>query len=597
MSSRITVLLALLIAPVLASAQPLADHVPSDAIIYVGWRGSADLGPGYAGSNLKALLDDSQMSQFIDEFLPAVLDKLGRENAQAGEIGRIVATIARPSWQHPTAFFFAGIEQPNNGPPVPHLGLIWKPGADADALAQQLDQLIGQVQPPFPVKVVHKGDLVAVMVGYDNPEAALADGKGLAGDAIFTRAMSRLIKDPAAAVYVDYEKLLNMFRPLMASGDPNAAATFESVWKATGFQDLKRAAVTSGFDGNDWGTQAFVEAPAPRTGFLKLMSDKPIADGFLAAIPMDVTLAAAGRLNLSGVLDTLRKVAQAADPNVGRQLDQCLDQVSRRSGVDIQKDLLDSLGDEWACFIDPAIGGRGLAGITAVNRLKDAARFEQSLSKIEDFALKQIEQQIPSSGQLHLSFQTIKSSGLTIHYLAVPLVSPSWVVSDGRLYVSAYPQVAAAAARHGAGKGPSILDNPGFTALRKRLGRENPTSFTFMDLPKTAPDAYGLWLVINRVPGFADLFGLKSPPMLLLELSKLQAHLSPAGSVSWVDQEGFHMRSVEPFPGSKMIASDPAITALYAEPVAAAIILPALQKARAQAAEAATRAREQPRQR
>src|SRR5438552_3037967 len=40
-------------------AQPLADRVPADAIVYIGWRGTQDLGPAYNGSHLKAVVDAS----------------------------------------------------------------------------------------------------------------------------------------------------------------------------------------------------------------------------------------------------------------------------------------------------------------------------------------------------------------------------------------------------------------------------------------------------------------------------------------------------------------------------------------------------------
>jgi prepilin-type processing-associated H-X9-DG protein len=43
------------------------------------------------------------------------------------------------------------------------------------------------------------------------------------------------------------------------------------------------------------------------------------------------------------------------------------------------------------------------------------------------------------------------------------------------------------------------------------------------------------------------------------------------------------MRSIEPFPGSTLIASDPMISALYAEPMMIATLLPALNRAREQA--------------
>jgi hypothetical protein len=172
---------------------------------------------------------------------------------------------------------------------------------------------------------------------------------------------------------------------------------------------------------------------------------------------------------------------------------------------------------------------------------------------------------------------------MTVHYLAVPLVQPSWIVQDGNLYVAPFAQVAVGAARHFANKGDSILKNPGFIAVRGELLKENPASFSFMDLPKTAPDAYGTWLLISRLAGFGDLFGVKSPPMILPELPKLVSHLSPAGSVSWADAEGFHMRSIQPFPGSTVLASDPMTSAIYAEPVLISIMLPALNRAREQA--------------
>jgi len=46
-----------------ALAQALADRIPGDAEIYIGWRGSDDLGPGYDSSHLKAVIDASKFSQ------------------------------------------------------------------------------------------------------------------------------------------------------------------------------------------------------------------------------------------------------------------------------------------------------------------------------------------------------------------------------------------------------------------------------------------------------------------------------------------------------------------------------------------------------
>ena len=50
-----------------AQAQPLADRLPADTVVYVGWAGADSLGSQYEGSHLKAILDASNASKFVDE--------------------------------------------------------------------------------------------------------------------------------------------------------------------------------------------------------------------------------------------------------------------------------------------------------------------------------------------------------------------------------------------------------------------------------------------------------------------------------------------------------------------------------------------------
>jgi len=583
MLARLTVFAALLLAPAIGSAQALADRVPADAMIYFGWRGADDLGPGYDQSNLKAVLADSNIPQFINDFLPALMDKVGQMNPEAGAVTPIVAAIAKPTWHHPTALFF-GLAKGPNGQPTPHGGVIWQAGADADALAGQLQQLVQNAK-PIPIKVLHKDQIVALTVGYDDPESALAGGanKSLADNATFKNALSRVMQEPTAVLYEDIQQFLAIANDMIKQA-PNeqAARIWPQVRDTLGLKNLKRVMVASGFEGKDWGTRAFLEAPQPRSGLFKLIGGKPLDNDILSAIPKGATSAGAGRFNLAGVLPLIRQVAGAIDPNAQQQLDQLLQNFAQASEVDVQKDLLGSLGDQWAFYTDPMLGGRGLASLTLVNHLKDPAKFEQAMSKVQTYAIEQIQEQIHNP-MIHLSFETAEVDGMKIHYLAVPLVAPSWVVQNGNLYVAAFPQVAAATARQGAGRNASILQNEGFMALRQRLGQQNFSSFSFSDLPKTAPDAYNAWLLITRLAGFGDVLGVKSPPMILPELGKLEAHLSPAGSVSWEDADGIHVRGVEPFPGSTLVASDPTVMALYAVPTEIAVLLPALNRAREQA--------------
>jgi prepilin-type processing-associated H-X9-DG protein len=91
--------------------------------------------------------------------------------------------------------------------------------------------------------------------------------------------------------------------------------------------------------------------------------------------------------------------------------------------------------------------------------------------------------------------------------------------------------------------------------------------------------------MISRLVGFGDMLGVQSPAMLLPPLPKLMQHLSPAGSAAWVDKDGWHVRSITPFPGSTLLASDPTASMLGFAPLMAGIAMPAMSRARHAAVE------------
>src|SRR3954447_2820414 len=84
------------------AAQPLADRVPVDAMVYVGWAGSDSLGPGYAGSHLKAVLDAGDVPRFVNAAIPKLLDRLAKQQPKARDLVPALNDIARPMWRHPT---------------------------------------------------------------------------------------------------------------------------------------------------------------------------------------------------------------------------------------------------------------------------------------------------------------------------------------------------------------------------------------------------------------------------------------------------------------------------------------------------------------
>ena len=56
-----------------ASAAPLDERIPGDALVYAGWRGADSMAAEYAQSNLKAIIETAGMHDYIQQQHPRSL--------------------------------------------------------------------------------------------------------------------------------------------------------------------------------------------------------------------------------------------------------------------------------------------------------------------------------------------------------------------------------------------------------------------------------------------------------------------------------------------------------------------------------------------
>ena len=71
-ASTLALLVLFLAAAPVARSQPLADRLPADTIVYVGWGGTQSV-EGYDASHLKAILEASSLPAVFTEFLPKAI--------------------------------------------------------------------------------------------------------------------------------------------------------------------------------------------------------------------------------------------------------------------------------------------------------------------------------------------------------------------------------------------------------------------------------------------------------------------------------------------------------------------------------------------
>jgi type II secretory pathway pseudopilin PulG len=578
----------LLVASVPAAAQPLADRVPADAVLYVGWAGAESMGPGFDESHLKALLESAEVGRWVNEVVPRLLEVGRRQQPMLAEMGSVPGLLA-PMWRHPTALYVGPVDLAGERGPVPRVAILCDAGAEAGAFQQKLQRFVqeqGAGNAPFPIVVRKAGNVVALVIGKTPELDAVLAGKGK-GKTIqtvksFAAAMSAQ-KSPVVAGYVDAEAIIR-FADKMVAGQADAEVKegWPAARDALGLAGLKRLSFAMGFDGKDWGTHAFIEAPAPRKGLLAMMEAEPVGDDVLRAIPSTATMAGVARADLGRMFDAIRAMVGELDEEAGREIDEGVKQVNAALSLDVRQDILGSLGDQWAYYIAPEVTGRGPLGIVVVNRVGDAAKAQASWEKLQELANGVIGEQLPPD--MKVSFKQAKVGDVTVQYLATPFVTPSWTIQNGNLYLGLYPQLVAGAAGHVSREGKSILDNEGFVALRKRLGDQPATAYQFYDLPRSAPTNYQFWLVLSSLGKFGDLTGVDTPAMPLPPMATLAEHLSVAGSVTWVDAAGWHFRGVTPFPGGTVVASETAgAMDVQTIGILAGVLLPSLQRAREQA--------------
>ncbi|MEX2215341.1 MAG: hypothetical protein WD768_14510 [Phycisphaeraceae bacterium] len=565
-------IIAMLFSFTAANAQPLAENVPADALIYVGWRGASDLGPGYEGSHLQAVLKASNLAELVEDFLPRALGELAEQTRLDVDMLDMLGTILGHAWKYPTALYFGGIEKGPNGRPNVKFALFCKAGNDGPRLARQLNGLFEESGAP--VRAAEANGLVTIAMGQ------LPGGDKLAKSVRFTAAMKEVGSDPVLAVYVDAEGLMTMAESMM-DAELGEVEEWRAVRDAMGLTNLKRFALTAGFKEKNWATNIWIEAPGKRHGLLALIDGKPLSDDALKVVPKSAAWVAAVNFDVARFIPEIRRGLQLSGTRAGPRFDDALAELRDTLGFDLQKDLLEAMGDEWIVYSDNNVAGTGMLGMAGINRLRDPKKFEASMKRLQVVAGEVLQREVGRGGGPRFEFKTFRMGGRTVNYLSIPAIAPAWTIEGDMLVVGLYPQVVVAAADRLKAGGPSILENEEYIKLRKSLTTaSNPNMIGFFDLPQTAGEGYQTSLLISQfVMGMADMFGLNAPPMVLPTLRDLRPHLVPAGLVTWSDEKGWHLAGSTPFPGAELLATQQSVM-VSVQAMAVGVLLPALGSAR-----------------
>lgn len=561
--------LAAMLLPVALMGQVLADKAPANTLVYVGFKGTDALSGQYQASHLRAVIDGTDWNMVLsDKFHDQLAKLMAQHDQELADAWPAIVAAFKSALTHPIAL---SIGTSDKGQPT--LALICDAANDAAAVLEKFKAAIPSGSTLKPQQV---GKYVVLT---DQPQAILQllsgndANAGLAGVPEFAAAMKQVDAQGALTVFVNTKVIFGLMAGKFR--DPQAAQTMA----ALGLDQFKAVAASANFAGEGWQNRVFIMAPGARSGITALLDNKPITDATLKLVPATATRCSIFHADLARMLDTSRTLVAKVDPSAAGRFDQGTQMASNMLGVDLVTQVFPSLGDEWAVYTDPGIGGSQPMGMVIASRLRDPAKAEAALLQIQGKLLT-FARGAADMKQLAVPSAERSVAGTKVRTISLPMISPSWAVRDGVLYIGLYPQVVAAAAEFtGSGK-PSIAESPVLAQAARAAGTA-PQSISYTDLPRAADTGYGFALLWSRYLGLLDLMGLETPTMPMPTLAVLKPHLLPAMAVTWSDADGWHMRSSEPFPGAQvlgtMMTSDFMGTSV---PIATAILLPSLSRAR-----------------
>ncbi len=597
--------------PPLAEDPLLAKIAPEECLVYTTWSGMA--APNAESTNqTEQLLAEPEVKEMVGQIERAVLAGIDKNSRpQEAAMAREGIRWGKKFLTRPMAAFVSSVTITGKVPDI-RGGLVVNVGDDAAELKTALEKF--QAALPTPAEKVEVGGIGCYRLKFapDAPPvvwgvkgkyllAGVGEGslEGILQRALFetpawlTAVRKQLpVQRMSTFSYINVKKLVQQFAPM---GGPQA----QTIIDAAGLGNVTMLASVSGLEGDGVVHRTFVGIDGEPAGVFCLATGKPLAAKDLDPIPHDSNLAVACRLDLARVIDTALAVATKINPQAAGMVDGNLKNINGQLGVDLRKDVVDSLGDAWCVYNSPEEGGLIFTGLTAVVQVKDYDRLSAAHAKLLALAKAamtsnathvggataapgpvpgaEVQAADEGAARPRAQIEHMQFAGQDIYFLSandVPF-APAWCLTHTELIVATFPQQIKAYLTRGAdfkslatvpevarmfeeGEGPLSLT---FTRPRGFVEYLYPMLCVGVQMASRELAREGIDLNVGIVPSAPTIF----------------RHLRP--SVSMVRRVDGGILSTErgTVPGSSVTS---------VAPVAAGLLLPAIQKAR----EAARRA-------
>lgn len=345
---------------------------------------------------------------------------------------------------------------------------------------------------------------------------------GLSSTEDFRRIKERCGGTGDVFLYVNMASAWQMLPMIMnASGAGEAADQVMKVVDALGLTGLRAFGAQESLTPEGLVQRGFFRMPGARTGLLRLFSAEngPVMPPRF--VSPDSTTAMTMRLDLHGFWQEVRKIADSIEPGTSEQLDAGLAGLKEQLGVDIEKDLIGSLGDTMTFY---TMEGKPIPGIEAPVPVKTTRMvFALDVANVEKLtmALNTLLAKGKQSGMF--AFEDQEYLGVPIHVMDMGMMSPGGmgmgfgIVGDQLVFATDADDLKAVIRVQGQEDAATLVSSDAFSRAMTGLPRLR-TMVTFTDLKKTMEEMSGSLQILGMMlPGLSGVDFSKFPTQTLMK--------------------------------------------------------------------------------
>lgn len=590
----------------------LSDLLPAGTIFYKGWPGIGPFSEDSKDTELARLLNEPEVQQlrthWWKKLWPAIEEQITAEIDD--ETGRQVFELARSLlatvWRCPTAVALIGAGMNEAGPQV-DAAIIIRAGEEGSRLVTAAEKLLalarlspdeaeevavgdlkfkGATVGPVPLRWGLIKEMFVFAVGTKATEhLGLGTVEGsLSRSPRFQAAMKGTGAAPDAPfAYLDLKSAVNAvraFQPMLAaSGVPvlSDSELLDRLLGQMGADTCESLSITIAPEAGGFKTSMFLHMPGASSSDNPLISRKPLINDDIGVVPKSARWATVANWDVLAGYRSVVGLLKAIVPGGQESVTGTIDDLEKRIGLSIEKDVLGAFDSTWALFDSSDFGGLWFSGTVLVAKVKPNHRLSKAMRNITEVIAEEI------GGGCTAQVETSEYRGLKIEHVnisGIPMpIAPAWGEFQGRWVMALYPQMVRMELDHLMNRGASLLDNPDYQRGRK-LMPAGPCAVSYVDTRAGLQQLYSFVLPVWQIG--AAMLQKEDIPLdvnMLPSVQTLTRHTFGNVSASAVSDEGVLTVSY----GSLPVALPALGEGGFVIPLGASILLPSLARARSQA--------------